>query len=89
MERNEYYASLTLDQLAEEINNNPEWDPEQLQELCYRADMEDAWEQSTDETFEAVINEAADKLEIDITGSHQLDRLEKEEKRHSYEDLDI
>ena len=73
----------------EEINNNPEWDPEQLQELCYRADMEDAWEQSTDETFEAVINEAADKLEIDITGSHQLDRLEKEEKRHSYEDLDI
>ena len=44
---------------------------------------------ATDETFETVVNKAADKLEIDITGAYQLDRVEKEEKRHSYEDLDI
>ena len=51
--------------------------------------MEEDWEQATDETFEAVVNKAADKLEITITGAYQLDRVEKEEKRHSYEDLDI
>jgi len=89
MQRNEYYASLSLNELAEEINNKHEWDPEQLQELCYRADMEEDWEQATDETFETVVNKAADKLEITITGAYQLDRVEKEEKRHSYEDLDI
>lgn len=80
MQRNEYYASLSLDELAEEINNNREWDTEQLQELCYRADMEDEWEQATDESFETVINEAADKLEINITGSNQFDKAEKAEK---------
>ena len=80
MQRNEYYASLSLNELAEEINNNSEWDTEQLQELCYRADMEEEWEQATDETFEAVVNKAADKLEITITGAYQLDRVEKEEK---------
>lgn len=89
MQRNEYYASLSLNELAEEINNNSEWDTEQLQELCYRADMEEEWEQATDETFEYVINEAADKLEINITGAYQFNRFEKEEKRYSYEDLDI
>lgn len=80
MQRNEYYASLSLNELAEEINNNSEWDTQQLQELCYRADMEEEWEQATDETFEAIINKAADKLEITITGAYQLDRVEKEEK---------
>jgi len=80
MQRNEYYASLSLNELAEEINNNSEWDTQQLQELCYRADMEEEWEQATDETFEAVVNKAADKLEITITGAYQLDRVEKEEK---------
>ena len=42
--------------------------------------MEEEWEQATDETFEAVVNKAADKLEITITGAYQLDRVEKEEK---------
>ena len=80
MERNDYYASLSLDELVEEINNSPERDAEQLQELCYRADLEDKWDQVTDESFENVINEAADKLEINITGSNQFDKSEKTEK---------
>ena len=80
MERNEYYASLTLDELAEEINNSPEWDEEQLKELCYRAYLEDEWEQATDENFEDIITEAADKLKINITGAYQFNKAEKAEK---------
>ena len=77
MQRNEYYASLSLDELVEEINNVPEWDNEQLQELCYRADLEDKWEQTTDENYENLIKEAADKLDVKIIGANQFDILEK------------
>ena len=68
MERNEYYASLSLDEIVNEINSLPEWDVEQLYELCYRADLEDEFDKADDMTFEMVAKEAADKLEVGIIG---------------------
>lgn len=58
--------SLSLNELAETIRNNPCWDEETLAELCSRAGMSSEWEAANPDTFEAVAFAAAETLGVEI-----------------------
>lgn len=58
--------SLSLNELAETIRNNPCWDEEALAELCARAGMSSEWEAANPDTFEAVAFAAAETLGVEI-----------------------
>ena len=52
--------------LAEKIRKNPEWNLDDCQELCDLAGIIEEWEQADGETFEKVIEKAAEILKVDI-----------------------
>jgi hypothetical protein len=53
-------------ELSSKIKTAGEWDADLLKELCFRAGMEEEWEEADGETFEAVALKAADKLGVEI-----------------------
>lgn len=53
-------------EIAAEIRAQNTWDSELLKELCDAADMSKEWNESDDETFEAVAFAAAEKLGVEI-----------------------
>lgn len=61
-----HLCDLSVEELAAEIRDTPEWDADLLRELCYRADMLDEWCDADDETSESVAFAAAEKLGVEI-----------------------
>ena len=55
-----------VQELAQEIKGNDEWDLELLKELCELADMSEEWESADGESFESVAFKAAEKLGVEI-----------------------
>lgn len=53
-------------EIAEEIRNSDEWDFELCEELCKLAGLETEWEEADGETFEFVLENAADILNVKI-----------------------
>ena len=58
--------NLTDKELAAGIRNAAEWDSEMLTELCERADMLDEWNAADGESFERIVEAAAEKLGVEI-----------------------
>lgn len=58
--------NLENHELSSKIKTAGEWDADMLKELCFRAEMEEEWEEADDMNFEAVALKAADKLGVDI-----------------------
>lgn len=52
--------------LAGKIRKNPEWNLDDCQELCDMAGIIEEWEQADGETFEQVVEKAAEILKVDI-----------------------
>lgn len=59
-------SAMTDSQLAEAIRTCDEWDPETLCELCERAGLSLEWSKADGDSFESVVNRAAEILEIEI-----------------------
>lgn len=59
-------AAMTDSQLAEAIRTCDEWDSETLCELCERAGLSLEWSEADGDSFESVVNRAAEILEIEI-----------------------
>ena len=55
-----------IKELAERIKTADTWNPDDLQELCEAAEMLKEWEAADGETFERVVEAAADKLGVEI-----------------------
>lgn len=53
-------------EIAEEIRASDEWDFELCEELCKLAGLEKEWEEADGETFEFVLEEAAEILNVEI-----------------------
>lgn len=53
-------------ELARAIKAADTWDLDQLEKLCDLAGMTEEWEQADGEEFEAVAEEAAEKLGVEI-----------------------
>lgn len=53
-------------EIAEEIRNSDEWDFELCEELCKLAGLETEWEEADGETFEFVLENAAEILNVKI-----------------------
>mgnify|MGYP005796498389 FL=1 len=53
-------------EIAEEIRNSNEWDFELCEELCKLAGLEKEWEEADGETFELVLENAAEILGVEI-----------------------
>ena len=62
----ERFAALTDEELASEIKESSEYDTDALRELCWRAGMIEDWEAAGSESFEAVAEKAAEKLNVMI-----------------------
>ena len=60
------YRDMTNEELGEAFREMQEWDQEACEELVARADMKEAWDAADGDTFESVLYEAAEKLEIEI-----------------------
>lgn len=65
MTKAEIYA-LETEELAKAQRESGEWDANILEELCWRADMEEEWSNADGESFEAVAYEAAKRLGVKI-----------------------
>lgn len=52
--------------LAEKIRMAAEWRPEDLAALCSAAGMEKEWEAADGDTFETVVQAAAEMLDVEI-----------------------
>lgn len=52
--------------LAEKIRKNPGWNLDDCRELCDMAGIIEEWEQADGETFEQVVEKAAEILKVDI-----------------------
>lgn len=61
-----YLASLTDEELAEEIRSLNTWDGDLLYDLCWRAGLGDEYLDAGPEGFEEVVFKAADKLGLAI-----------------------
>ena len=57
---------LTAVEVAELIRNTGCWVYEQCERLCELADMEREWAEADGESFEAVVEKAAEKLGVEI-----------------------
>lgn len=57
---------MTAEEIAEALRNGSEWNFDLAEALCAEADMDEEWEARDADTFEAVIEAAADKLGVDI-----------------------
>ena len=53
-------------EIAEEIRNSDEWNFELCEELCKLAGLETEWEEADGETFELVLENAAEILNVKI-----------------------
>ena len=60
-----YICSLSDEELAKEIRELGEWDPDLLRDLCWRADIIEEWDEAEDD-FEAVAYKAAEILGVEI-----------------------
>ena len=60
-----YICSLSDEELAKEIRDLNEWDPDLLRDLCWRADIIEEWDEAEDD-FEAVAYKAAEILGVEI-----------------------
>lgn len=61
-----YLASLTDEELAEEIRSLNTWDGDLLYDLCWRAGLGDEYLDAGPEEFEEVAFKAADILRLEI-----------------------
>lgn len=52
--------------IASALKNADEWDESLCKDLCEAADMLSEWEAADGESFEKVVEEAADKLGVEI-----------------------
>lgn len=52
--------------LAEKIRKNPEWNLDDCRDLCDMAGIIEEWERTDGETFEQVVEKAAEILKVDI-----------------------
>ena len=52
--------------IAKSIRESDEWNADLCKELCEEAGLSEAWENADGETFEKVVEEAADKLGVEI-----------------------
>ena len=62
----EYLCSLSDEELAEKIRSLPEWDVDLNRDLCWRAGMIEEWEAADGDSFEEVVQAAAEKLGVKI-----------------------
>ena len=53
-------------EIAADIRSRQEWDADLCAELCEVAGMESEWSAADGDTFEAVVEAAAKKLNVDI-----------------------
>ena len=60
-----WLCSLSDEELAKEIRELGEWDPDLLRDLCWRADIIEEWDEAEDD-FEAVAYKAAEILGVEI-----------------------
>ena len=63
----ERFAALTDEELASEIRESSAYDTDALRDLCWRAGMAEEWESADGESFEAVAEKAAEKLNVMIS----------------------
>ena len=63
----ERFAAMTDEELASEIKESSEYDADALRDLCWRAGMVEEWESADGESFEAVAEKAAEKLNVMIS----------------------
>ena len=59
-----WLCSLSDEELAKEIRDLNEWDPDLLRDLCWRADIIEEWDEAEDD-FEAVAYKAAEILGVE------------------------
>lgn len=52
--------------IARRLKNAEEWDMDLLKDLFILIGMEDEWEEADGETFESVIEDAAEALDVEI-----------------------
>ena len=53
-------------EIAADIRNAAEWDNDLCAELCEAAGMTAEWEAADADSFESIVNAAADKLGVEI-----------------------
>lgn len=58
--------SISTEELAQRINDLPEWDAQLLAELCSRAGIIDEWNDAEPEEAENIAYKAAEILGIEI-----------------------
>ena len=56
----------TAEKIAAELRARDTWDPDLCRELCEEAGMADEWDAADGDTFEAVVQKAAEKLGVEI-----------------------
>ena len=66
MNANEIAANYSVEEIAKEVSKHWTWIPELCEALCIKADMQTEWKEADDETFESVIEAAAEKLGVTI-----------------------
>ena len=64
--RKEKRLMTNAEKIAAELRERDTWDPDLCRELCAEADMTDEWDAADGETFEAVVQKAAEKLGVEI-----------------------
>lgn len=62
----EALADMTDEELATEISCSETWEPELIQELAWRADLIDEYEQSDEDDVEEIAEKAAEALGVSI-----------------------
>lgn len=62
----EEMMEMTNKELEEIVAESDIWIPEVLEEICRRADMEEEYEAADGETFESVVEKAAEKIGIEL-----------------------
>ena len=55
-----------ISNVACDILNADEWNPDDCRRLCEFAGLEKEWQEADGDTFETVVNRAADRLKVDI-----------------------
>lgn len=56
----------TAQEIAESIRNSETWEQKDCEELCMLAGIDKEWEESDADTFESVIEKAAEILGVEI-----------------------
>ena len=55
-----------VEEIAKEIRENQEWDPDLCRELAEAAGLKEEWDEADGDTFESVIFKAAEILGVEI-----------------------